>query len=299
MASIKGMNLDHLVGQEVGTATLLREHARGGMAAVFVAYQRTLKRQIAVKILPKSLVTPKAAESFQQEAETAAILSHPNIVQIYEVGDTGEFLYFTMQLIHGRSLSEYIKAARKHVLPSKRVLPIKPTLNIIIQVLDALGYAHSQEIIHRDIKPANILIETHTKRPIITDFGIARILRGPEIKSDTVQGTPIYMAPEQAVTQKVTPKVDIYATGLMLFEMICSRLPLPRFGSAEKLLRMKLSLKDRLYQKKPSELNPAVDSDLEAVVLKAIAFSLEERFSTCGEFKDRLQICLENIIKKG
>ena len=108
MESIRNLNFDNFIGQKVGTATLLKEYARGGKAVIFVAYQRSLKRQIAVKILPKSLLTPLAAERFQQEAEAAAILSHPNIVPIYEVGDTEDFLFFTMQLVKGRPISDYI-----------------------------------------------------------------------------------------------------------------------------------------------------------------------------------------------
>ena len=98
MTSIGKLQLDHLLGKEVGTATILKELARGGSAIVFIAYQRTLKRQIAIKILPKSLLTPDTAERFQMEAEAAAILSHPNMIQIYEVGKTDDFLFFAMQL---------------------------------------------------------------------------------------------------------------------------------------------------------------------------------------------------------
>ena len=101
MGAIAKINVDHLIGKEVGTATILKELARGGMAIVFIAYQRTLKRQIALKILPKKLMTPKTARRFQSEAESAAILSHPNIIPVYEVGETDDFLFFTMQLVQG------------------------------------------------------------------------------------------------------------------------------------------------------------------------------------------------------
>ncbi|NTU48146.1 MAG: serine/threonine protein kinase, partial [Syntrophobacteraceae bacterium] len=175
MKAMDDLNFEHLVGQEVGTAVLLKELSRGGMGVIFIAYQKTLKRQIAVKILPKSLLTPSAADLFHQEAESAAILSHPNIVPIYEVGETVDFLFFTMQLVRGLPLSQLIKRIQQHVLPSKRFFPIKETLRILSGVLDALDYAHQQEIIHRDIKPANILIEAHANRPIITDFGIAKV----------------------------------------------------------------------------------------------------------------------------
>ena len=118
MGAIAQINVDHLLGQEVGTSTILKELARGGMAIVFIAYQRTLKRQIALKILPKKLLTPKTAKRFQSEAESAAILSHPNIIPVYDVGETDDFLYFTMQLVQGKSLGRMIDMARKNLLPN-------------------------------------------------------------------------------------------------------------------------------------------------------------------------------------
>ena len=121
MASIDELTFDHLVGQEVGTAVLLKELARGGMAVIFTAYQKTLKRPIAVKILPKSLLAHSSAELFQQEAESAAILSHPNIIPIYEVGETEDFLFFTMQLVRGLPLSHIIERMKRHILPSRRL----------------------------------------------------------------------------------------------------------------------------------------------------------------------------------
>ena len=297
MTSIKELNFDHLIGQEVGTSTLLKELARGGMAAIFIAYQRTLKRQIAVKILPKSLLTSLAAELFQQEAESAAILSHPNIVTIYEVGEVEDFLFITMQLVKGRSLFDYISMARKHVLPSKRILPLKATLKIIIDVLDALDYAHSQDIIHRDIKPANILIEAHTKRPIISDFGLATTTRGPEQDASVITGTPTYMAPEQILNDPVDGRTDVYATAVMLFEMLVSTLPLPKYSTAMELLKMRLKLKERLFQKKPSEMNPNLTREMDDIVFKAIAHDPENRYTTCREFRDAIKVYRDHHLK--
>ncbi len=297
MTSIKELNFDHLIGQEVGTSTLLKELARGGMAAIFIAYQRTLKRQIAVKILPKSLLTPLAAELFQQEAESAAILSHPNIVTIYEVGEVEGFLFITMQLVNGRSLFDYITMARKHVLPSKRILPLKATIKIITDVLDALDYAHSQDIIHRDIKPANILMEAHTKRPIVSDFGLATTTRGSEQDSSVITGTPTYMAPEQILNDPSDGRTDIYATGVMLFEMLVSRLPLPKYSTAMELLKMRLKLKERLFQKKPSEMNPILTREMDDIVFKAIAHDPENRYATCREFLEAIKVYRDHHIK--
>ena len=297
MTSIKELNFDHLIGQEIGTSTLLKELARGGMAAIFIAYQRTLKRQIAVKILPKSLLTPLAAELFQQEAESAAILSHPNIVTIYEVGEVEGFLFITMQLVNGRSLFDYITMARKHVLPSKRILPLKATIKIITDVLDALDYAHSQDIIHRDIKPANILIEAHTKRPIVSDFGLATTTRGSEQDSSVITGTPTYMAPEQILNDPSDGRTDIYATGVMLFEMLVSRLPLPKYSTAMELLKMRLKLKERLFQKKPSEMNSILTREMDDIVFKAIAHDPENRYATCREFLEAIKGYRDHHIK--
>ena len=298
MTSIRELDLDHLLGKEVGTATILKELARGGSAVVFIAYQRTLRRQIALKILPKSLLTPETAQRFQQEAESAAILSHPNIIQIYEVGENDDFLFIAMQLVQGRSLANYIRAARKHVLPSRRVLPVKATVNIITKVLDALDYAHHQDTIHRDIKPGNILIETHSKRPIVVDFGIAKVSRGPDQESSMILGTPIYMAPEQMLNEHVDGRADIYAAGVMLFEMLVSSLPLPTWNSHLELLQMKLQQMDQLFQGKPSEINKTIHPEMDGIVLKAISFDPEMRFATCREFLDRLQEYQASYLRK-
>jgi len=289
MVSINGLNFEHLIGREVGTSTLLKEHARGGMAVVFIAYQRTLKRQIAVKILPKSLLTPSAAENFQQEAEAAAILSHPNIVTIYEVGETEDFLFITMQLVKGRSLSEYIKIAQRHVLPSKRFLSVKATIKIVAAILDALDYAHRQDIIHRDIKPSNVLIEAHTSRPILTDFGIAWMTGGSDQTSRVPMGTPLYMAPEQVLHKSVDSRSDIYAAGVTLFEMLVSFLPLPPWKDAIDLLKLKIKLKDDLFQKKASEMNPRVGREMDEIVSKAVSYDPKDRYANCREFLEALE----------
>lgn len=291
--SILTADFDHLVGVEVGTSTLLRELARGGMAVVFVAFQRTLKRQIAVKILPKAEMSPDAAASFRQEAETAAILSHPNIVPIYEVGETDEFLFFTMQLIQGRPLSDLIARVRRHVVPSRRFLTLNTSLDIVLRILDALEHAHRQDIIHRDVKPANILVEKDSGRPMITDFGIANLTRDDGSSSRAIQGTPIYMAPEQIVTTDLDGRADIYSTGVLLFELLTSRLPLPPHDTKRDLMKKKLEMKDGFFLKSPSKINPAVNEELERIVMKATAFRPENRFADCREFIENLQVCRE------
>ena len=272
---------------------LLKKLDNGAMSVVFVAFQKTLKRQIAVKILPKVLLTPKMADFFQQEAESAAFLSHPCIIPIYEVGQTNEFLFFTMQLIKGKSLAQYIRRARKNVVPSKRMLPVRESLKIIVKILDGLDYANNAGIVHRDIKPGNILIEDHSKRPVVTDFGVARSYGGSGDDTRMLVGTPTYMAPEQIVSNLVDGRADVYAAGVMLFEMLVGQLPYPPYDSAVKLLKIKLRLQDRIFLKRPSELNRYADTDLDDIVLKAVAYHKERRYATCREFAKDIEAYLK------
>lgn len=292
MASIKSMNFDHLIGQTIGTARLLKKLDNGAMSVVFVAYQKTLRRQIAVKILPKTIITPRMAELFQQEAEAAAFLSHPNIIPIYEIGASNDFLFFTMQLIKGQSLSHEIRKARRNVIRTKRTIPLITSLNIILKILDALDYANNLGIVHRDIKPRNILMESHSQRPIITDFGVARSYGSSSNEDRILVGTPTYMAPEQIVSGIVDGRADVYATGVMLIEMLCGGLPYPPYDSAMKLLKIKLRLQDRLFSKTPSELNPEADEKLDKIVMKAVAYNVERRYQTCKEFAQDIELYL-------
>ena len=283
------MDLSHLIGAKVGSSTLLKEIARGSMGAVFVGYQSSLKRQIAVKVLPKSTITPLTAKIFQQEAELAAGLSHPNIISVYEVGDAGEFLFLAMQLVKGRPLSDYIKKSRKNVLPSKRTLPLNITFQIIFSVLDALDCAHSQSIIHRDIKPENILIESYNNRPIIVDFGLAQVSRKPDETATMIVGTPKYMAPEQILNSEIDGRADLYATATMLYEMLT---PEPLFSditSIQDLLAKKIEQKNGLFLKKPSEIHPGVNVEMDRILSKALSFDAEKRYATCRKFRAQLK----------
>jgi eukaryotic-like serine/threonine-protein kinase len=284
VAYLKNFDFNPLIGQQVGTSVLLKKLDQGSMSVVFVAYQKTLKRQIAVKILPKVFLTPKISELFQQEAQSAAFLSHPCIIPVYEVGETDDFLFFTMQLVRGASLSQFIRRCRKNVIPSKRTMPLEDSLSVIVKVLDALDYANGLGIIHRDIKPGNILIEEHSRRPLITDFGVARSYESSGADARVMVGTPTYMAPEQIFSGIVDSSADVYAAGVMLFEMLCGRLPYPPYDTALKLLKIKLRLQDRIFMKRPSEMNPAVKPALDKIVLKAVAYNKRRRYNNCREF---------------
>ncbi len=289
MSSIGNLNLDHLIGQQFGTSVLLKKLGHGAMSAVFVAYQKSLKRQIAVKILPKAIITKETAAFFQQEAESAAILSHPNIIPIYEVGETKSFLFFTMQLVKGNALSYFIRRTRKNIVPSKRFMPLSTTIPIMLKILDALSYAHDNDIIHRDIKPDNIMIEAHSKRPLVTDFGVARVARTTGNSDKMLLGTPVYIAPEQILTGKVDGRADMYSAGTMMMEMLMGDVPYPPYKSAMELLKMKLSLKDHIFQKRPSQVHPMANKELDEILFKALAFDRDQRYGSCREFASTLE----------
>ena len=294
--TIESYKSDHLIGIKIGTSTVISELARGGMAIVLIAYQRTLKRRIAVKILPKTFLTSKTAKLFQREAESAAILSHPNIIPIYEVGETEEFLFFTMQLVQGYALTNLLEMIKKKVIPTKRILPLKQTVQIMSQILDALQYAHQQDIIHRDIKPDNILIEKHNHRPIITDFGVVKILQEEDEDHSMVGGTPLYMAPEQIIGETNGGQTDIYAAGIMLYQMMVPELPLPSFDTPDAMLKYKLLNKGGFFSKRPSELNPSLNREMDKIVEMAIAYKSENRYKNCQEFKSRLEWYLQRYL---
>jgi len=289
MPTIGQLNLDHLVGQQVGTSVLMKKLGHGAMSAVFLAFQKTLKRQIAVKVLPKSMITEKTAAFFQQEAESAAILAHPHIIPIYEVGETKEFLFFTMQLVKGNELSYYINRTQRNIVPSKRFMPIQKVIGLMLKVLDALAYAHDNDIVHRDIKPDNVMIENHSKRPLVTDFGVARVSRTTSKSDRLLLGTPMYMAPEQILSGTVDGRADMYSAGVMMLEMLMGELPYPPYQTAMDLLKMKLGLKERIFQKKPSQVHPVANRTLDEILFKALAFDRERRYPSCREFAAQLE----------
>ena len=289
MQTIAKLNLDHLIGQQVGTSVLLKKLGHGAMSAVFAAFQTTLKRQIAVKILPKALLTAKAAAFFQQEAESAAILSHPHIIPIYEVGEKPDFLFFTMQLVKGNPLSHHIRQAQKNVLVSRRLMPLPRIIGLMQMILDALGHAHDNDIVHRDIKPDNIMIEAHNQRPLITDFGVARVSRTTGKSDRLLLGTPMYIAPEQILSGSVDGRADLYSAGAMMLEMLMAHIPYPPYHSAMELLKMKLALKDRIFRKRPSQVHPAADRALDEVLFRALAFDRDRRYASCREFASALK----------
>ncbi|MCL2182344.1 MAG: serine/threonine protein kinase [Chitinispirillia bacterium] len=275
---------DRLIGTEVAGVTLLSLHGRGHTGLVFVGFQKSLKRKIAVKLVPKAKAT---AQSFMDEAEVVAVLNHPNIVTVFDVGEFGEYLYITMQLIEGDSLQGLLKRRLLHPVPSQRSMDATAVLPVMAATLDALEYAHQQGVIHQDIKPGNILIEKPSGRPYVADFGIART-ELTEDQSKFVHGTPLYMPPEQARGHVTDQRADIFAVGVTMWECLAGVLPAPPLP-AIKLVGMKARNPEAFFLKSPSESGARIDERLEQIILKATAPDRENRYGGCGQFKNALR----------
>ncbi len=289
MYDIVSIDSSNFIGREIGNFTILKEIGRGGKGIVFLAFQKSLKRNVVVKILPKLYhTTEEEQQEFRDEAEIIAILSHPNIIPIFEMGEVKEFYFQVMQLINGSDLKKIIKNYLKHPVSKKRVIPKAKTIDIIIQILEGLGYAHEEGIVHQDIKPSNILMEWHTKRPLIADFGIAKAAQ-LEYKNqrETIIGSPAYLSPEQATIRETDKRTDIYSLGTIFFEMLAGKLPRRR-ESIEQILIRKIQKPDTYFTLSPSQASPLIDNELERIILKAVEADLDKRYRDCYHFKDEL-----------
>jgi serine/threonine protein kinase len=253
------------------------------MGVVFTAFQQSLKRRIAVKILPQSMYTEESLRLFQQEAEAVAGLSHPAIVPIYEIGETPDFRWFTMQLIEGESLASRLSRMARNVVPSRRVLPLPRALGLVRQILEALAYAHRQGVVHRDIKPENILILNESLLPVLTDFGIARMAAAGGDALRIPRGSPLYMAPEQILSTDTDERVDVHAAGVLLFRLTVEQLPLIPHRSAQDILKAKAEGRS-IFVQRPSEANPRLNPDMDALIALATAHDPARRFRSCRDF---------------
>jgi serine/threonine-protein kinase len=283
VSGLEFFDSNQVIGTTLGSATVLEELARGSMGVVFTAFQQSLKRRIAVKVLPKCMYTEESIRLFGQEAEAVAGLSHPNIVPIYEIGETPGFRWFTMQLIEGESLAAQLRKIAGNPVPSRRILPIRAALAMIRQILEALSFAHRRKVVHRDIKPENILIVAESHIPVITDFGISRIASSQADVMQIPRGSPLYMAPEQILSPEADARADIYAAGILLFRLLVEALPLIAHTSADELLAAKVGGRG-VFTRTPSQTNPRLHPDMDAVVAMATAHDPLARYASCRDF---------------
>jgi serine/threonine protein kinase len=254
------------VGSTFRGYQILQLIARGGMGVVYKARQLDLDRVVALKVLSPDLARePGFARRFNEEAKALALLSHPNIVQVFDFARTPELYYLVLEFVHGRSLRQLLNETRPGVRESRQILS---------QVCAALAHAHDQGIIHRDIKPENVLVALDG-RVKVADFGLAKILRHDDLgngstRTGLVMGTPRYMAPERFDRpDSVDHRCDIYALGVVLYELLTGAVAEGRFG--------------------PPSGHPGIPPEFDRIVFKALAQEPDRRYQNVSELRGDLE----------
>jgi serine/threonine-protein kinase len=251
-----------------GEYSLQRELGRGGMGIVYLARDVQLDRDVAIKVLPSHLARTSASrERFLREARTAAGLSHPNIVPIHRVGEAGGFVFFVMSYVEGETLGERLR--------TQGPLPPADAARVLREVAWALAYAHGRGIVHRDVKPDNILLEAGTGRALVTDFGIAHggAHPGPDTDPGRIMGTAHFMSPEQAASESVDGRSDIYGLGVVGYLAVSGRLPFEASNVPALLVKQATESPQSVMRVAPG-LPPA----LGAAIDRALAREPEGRF---------------------
>ena len=274
-----------MIGKLLGNRyEILEQLGGGGMAIVYKAKDNFLNRLVTIKILRPEYVTDSDfIRRFRREAQAVASLSHPNIVNIHDVGQENETQYLVMEYVAGDNLKNYLK--------NHPDLPLDKIVNIARQICDALQHAHENHIVHRDVKPQNILI-TNNERVKLTDFGIAlEATTGTITNTETIVGSVHYISPEQAKGEMAGPQSDIYSLGVVLYEMLTRELPFKGDGPVA------VALKHVQEQPKPpSEINPGIPEALERVVMKAMSKDVVYRYQTAVQFSQDLHNAVKGTL---
>lgn len=267
-----------MVGKVLGNRYRIQERiGGGGMALVYRAEDLQLGRDVAVKVLRGQFgYDDDFVRRFRREATSAASLSHPNVVQIYDVGQDEEQYFIVMELVEGKTL--------KALIQEQGPVPIAEASRIAIQILGALSHAHQHRIVHRDIKPHNILI-ARDGRAKVTDFGIARATTTDTVThTGSIMGSAHYFSPEQANGQPTGEKSDIYSMGIVLYEMVTGAVPFQ--GDSPITVALK-HLRDRVVP--PSQLNAEVPVELEQIILRALEKEPDDRYESADAMRSALE----------
>jgi serine/threonine protein kinase len=264
-----------LEGTTLGPYQVISLLGKGGMGQVYRAHDPRLGREVAIKVLSAALAQEHGyLERFRREARAIAQLNHPNIVSVYDFGEQGSTTYLVMPLIQGGTLRDY--------LAQRGMLPLNEAVALIEQVGSALQYAHERGLIHRDVKPANILVGPDG-RALLSDFGIVRVVQGEDTGATLTHtgafvGSPEYAAPEMVLAQGIDRRVDIYALGMMLFQLLTGRTAFTATTPVQLLM-----MQAQAQPPSPRSFNPAIPPAVEAVILKALAKSPDQRYSSAAE----------------
>jgi len=276
------------IGQTIGgryqIETLL---GQGGMSAVYRGVDPNLRRVIAIKLIhPHLSVNPDFVERFKEEAAAVAGLRHPNIVQVHDFNNDGPTYYMVMEYLAGETL----QARLKRLTTAHRQFSLEEALRFSRQICEAAGYAHRRGLVHRDIKPANVMLDLHGQA-ILMDFGIVKIVGGQyHTATGATIGTAMYMSPEQIRSEVVDERCDIYALGVMLFEMLSGR---PPYEADSTLTVMMMHLNDPLPDLR--DLRPDVPPAVLGILNKALAKERENRYQTAAEMAAALKRVQESL----
>ncbi len=266
---------------KAGRYEIVGEVGRGAMGVVYKAIDPVIGRSVAVKTIRLSeagtgLSRPELLTRFQTEARAAGLLTHPNIVVVYDAGEEDGLYYITMELVEGRSVQALLDEGQRFSLPR--------VLRIMEQTCGALQFAHERHVVHRDIKPANLML-TADDTVKVTDFGTAKILQFGTVQQTThVMGTPSYMSPEQVKGRAVDGRSDIFSLGVMLYEMVTGEKPFP--GQSITTVIYKIVNEDPVP---PRQLDPAIHAGISAVIMKALVKEPENRYQSCREMLEDLR----------
>lgn len=270
-----------MIGHQLGGRyEVIERVGGGGMALVYKAQDLLLNRNVAIKVLRQQFVHDEEfIRRFRREAQSAASLSHPNVVSIYDVGQEDDVHYIVMEYVEGKNLNEIIK--------ERAPLQVDEAVRIASQIADALDHAHHNQIIHRDIKPHNILIGRNG-RVKVTDFGIARAVTSTTItQTGSVVGSVHYFSPEHAKGIVTGEKSDLYSLGIVLYQMLTGQLPF--LGESPISVALK-HLQEEFDE--PRKFNPLIPQSVENVILKSMRKNPQERYQSAKEMQNDLETCL-------
>src|SRR5215467_6608336 len=286
---------DDLVGTTLGTCTIIKRIGQGGMSTVYVAHQAHPARNVAVKVLrprPGRNLTDHNTflARFRREADIVARLEHINIIPIFEYGEQNQLAYLVMPYLSGGSLSQ--------VLEREGRFPLDQAMNYVQQAAAALDYAHTRNVIHRDLKPGNFLVYPDG-RLVLADFGIARIMGNPSVGSSLTMhgaflGTPAYMAPEMFRGEPVDHLTDIYALGIVLFEMLSGVIPFRGENAYVVMNKHILQPLPSLHTK-----DFTIPLTVDAVLQRATAKRREDRYTSAGALAQDLQLAIKGFPHEG
>lgn len=270
-----------LVGKTIGRYQVVEELGQGGMATVYKAMDTRLEREVAIKLIRKSAFSPEALrrvlERFEREAKSLARLSHANIVKVFDFGKFEGSPFLVLEYLPGGTLRDALG----------RALPWRTAIQLLLPVARALHYAHQNGIIHRDVKPSNILLRENGE-PMLTDFGIAKLLAADDSHTLTASGvgigTPMYMPPEQGMGKKIDARADVYALGIVLYELITVHKPYQADTPMEMVLKQ---MNEPLPR--PTQFVPDLPEAVEAVLIKALGRQPEDRFESMEGFVRALE----------